>query len=82
MKQEKSDYMNQLVYVSILMPIIVIVSIVIYNSLSTNIDQTGWSSSANDTLTKINTGIWNGYKILFASPSVGLIILLLIKIMK
>jgi len=60
--------MNQLVYALILIPIILIVSTAIYNNFSTNIDQTGWSSEANDTLTKINTGTWNGYKLASMLP--------------
>jgi len=68
MKQEKSDYMNQLVYVSILMPIILIMSIVIYNNLSENIDRTGWSSEANNTIDKINTEILDIQKLILIPP--------------
>jgi len=71
--------MNQLVYALILIPIILIVSTAIYNNLSENIDRTGWSSEANDTIDKINRGVENAQKLILMSPF-GFIILIILPV--
>jgi len=55
--------MNNLIYALIIVPIILILATAIYNQFSANIDQGGWSSDANTTKTKIDTGTWSGFKL-------------------
>ena len=62
--------MNNLTYALLTVPIVLIIATAIYGNFSTNIDQTGWSSSANSTLTKINTGTWNGFSLASLLPFV------------
>jgi len=55
--------MNDLIYALLTVPIILIIATAIFGNFSTSIDQTGWSTSANSTLTKVTTGTWNGFSL-------------------
>jgi len=55
--------MNNLVYALLVVPILLIISTAIYTNFSSNIDQAGWTTSANDTKTKVDDQTWSGYKL-------------------
>ena len=55
--------MNNLIYALVVVPMVLIIATAIYTNFSTNIDQSGWSTDANTTKTKVDDQTWSGFKL-------------------
>jgi len=55
--------MNNLVYALLAVPMILIISTAIFTNFAANIDQSGWSTTANETKTKVESQTWSGFKL-------------------
>jgi len=53
---------------ALVVPLFLIIMVAIFTQFRSNIDQTGWSSEANETLTKVESGTWGGYKLASMLP--------------
>ncbi len=62
--------MQNLTYALLTVPMVLIIAIAIFGNFSSNIDQTDWSTDANDTFDKVNTGTWNGFNLASMLPFV------------
>lgn len=76
MKIGKKGIVQQLLP-ALTVPLILIVFVAIYTQYQTNIDQADWSTDANDTFDKINTGTWGGFKLASMLPYVIIAIVVL-----
>ena len=53
---------------ALVVPLLLIIFVAIYTQFSSNVDRASWTTSANDTYDKINTGTWGGYKLASMLP--------------
>ena len=55
---------------ALVVPLLLIIMVAIYTQFETNVDRAGWSSDANTSFTKVNTGTYNGFKLASLLPYV------------
>jgi hypothetical protein len=55
--------MNNLIYALLVIPMVLILSVAVFNGFSANIDRGDWGASANATYTKITSGTWSGFSL-------------------
>jgi ABC-type Na+ efflux pump permease subunit len=55
---------------ALIVPLLLIVMVAIYTQFETNVDRTDWSTDANTSFTKVNTGTYNGFKLASLLPYV------------
>jgi hypothetical protein len=54
---------SNLVYALLTVPLVLILSVAIFNQFTANVDTTGWSASANQTFQKIQTSTYSGFNL-------------------
>lgn len=59
---------SNLTYALLTVPILLIIATAIFSNFQTNIDRSGWTSSANDTFNKITSGTWSGFNLASMLP--------------
>lgn len=69
--------MQNLVYALLIVPILLIIAVAIFGGFASNINQAGWSTSANNTFTSINTNTWNGFSLGALLPFVLIAVVLI-----
>lgn len=62
---------------ALVVPLFLIIMVAVYTQFGTNVDQSGWSTDANTTYTRINTGTWNGYRLASLLPYVIIAVIVL-----
>lgn len=55
---------------ALVVPLLLIIMVAIYTQFETNVDRGGWSTDANTSFTKVNTGTYNGFKLASLLPYV------------
>ena len=55
---------------ALVVPLFLIIMVAVYTQFGSTVDRGGWSSEANATYEKINTGTWGGYKLASLLPYV------------
>ncbi len=53
---------------ALVVPLFLVIMVAVFTQFNTNVDQSGWSTEANNTYTKIKTGTWGGYKLASLLP--------------
>lgn len=61
---------KNIVYALVTLPLILIIAIAIFGQFEANIDRTGWTTSANDSFSKVTSQTWSGYNLAALLPFV------------
>lgn len=62
---------------ALMVPLLLIIMVAVFSQFGSNVDREGWSSSANETYTKIETGTWGGFKLASMLPYVIIAVVVL-----
>jgi len=55
---------------ALIVPLMLIIMVAIYTQFETNVDRADFSTDANTSFTKVNTGTYNGFKLASLLPYV------------
>jgi len=62
---------------ALIVPLLLIIMVAIYTQFETNVDRADFSTDANTSFTKINTGTYNGFKLASLLPYVIIAMMIL-----
>jgi ABC-type multidrug transport system permease subunit len=54
---------SNLVYALLTVPLVLILSVAIFNQFTTNVDRAGWTAQANQTFEKVTTSTYSGFNL-------------------
>jgi hypothetical protein len=59
----KMKGISNLVYALLTVPLVLILSVAIFNQFTTNVDRSGWTAEANATFQKVTSSTYSGFNL-------------------